>query len=81
MIYIAHRCAKTARFARVLTIAQKMSNIAVNRVVKKPQSGCKAVDSLAKRDYNTYMTTRRTPRQDCNYIIYAMTSVVTLTLA
>ena len=74
MIYIGHRPAKIARFARAVTIAQIISNIAVNGVAKKPHSECGAVDSLAKRRYNKHMTTRRTPRSDCNYIIYAMTS-------
>jgi len=33
-----------------------------------------SVDSLARLCYNTTMTTRRTPRKDCNYIIYEMVS-------
>ena len=32
------------------------------------------VDSLARVRYNNSMTTRRTPRKDCNYIIYEMVS-------
>lgn len=32
------------------------------------------IDSLSSLRYNTNMKTRRTPRKDCNYIIYAMTS-------
>ena len=39
-----------------------------------PQPSAGPVDSLARSLYNTNMKTRRTPRTDCNYIIYAMTS-------
>ena len=46
MIYIGLRPAKIARFARVLTIAQITSNIAVNPVAKKPHRECGAVDDL-----------------------------------
>ena len=52
LIYIGPKRVYSVKFARVLTIAQKMSNIAVNRVVKKPHCECGVVDSLAKRHYN-----------------------------
>ena len=52
LIYIGPKRVYSVKFARVLTIAQKMSNIAVNGVVKKPHGECGLVDSLAKRDYN-----------------------------
>ena len=44
-------------------------------VVEIQQNECGiSVDSLARVCYNTCMTTRRTPRKDCNYIIYEMVS-------
>ena len=48
LIYIGLRCAKIARFASAVAIAQIMSKIAVNGVAKKPQNECGLVDSLAR---------------------------------
>jgi len=52
LIYIGPKRVYSVKFARAVTIAQNSSNIAVNRVAKKPHCECGAVDSLAKRDYN-----------------------------
>ena len=39
------------------------------------RNGCgREVDTLGRVCYNMTMTTRRTPRKDCNYIIYEMVS-------
>jgi hypothetical protein len=75
-------------FEHVIIISSKCRTVNYPRlsrvlpVVKKPQGECGrerpyrkyVIDSLSQMRYNYSMKTRRTPRKDCNYIIYAMTS-------
>jgi len=55
LIYIGPKRVYSVKFARVLTIAQKMSNIAVNGVAKKPQFECSLVDSFGPACYNRHI--------------------------
>ena len=48
LIYIGPKRVYSVRFARAVTIAQIISNIAVNGVAKKPHCECETVDSLAR---------------------------------
>ena len=55
LIYIGPKRVYSVKLARAVTIAQKMSNIAVNGVAKKPQFECSLVDSFGPACYNRHI--------------------------